>query len=127
MKSAGILNVTGYVGAEIARLLAGHPEVRLAGVTGRSAAGKRLSDVFPHLWQIDLPVTEELPGVDVVFSALPHAAAAETLAPYVAAGVPVVDVSADFRLKRVDEYEAHYKTTHPAPHRAASSCPSWCR
>jgi len=116
MKSAGILNVTGYVGAEIARLLAGHPEVRLAGVTGRSAAGKRLSDVFPHLWQIDLPVTEELPGVDVVFSALPHAAAAETLAPYVEAGVPVVDVSADFRLKRVDEYEAHYKTTHPAPH-----------
>jgi N-acetyl-gamma-glutamyl-phosphate reductase len=116
MKSAGILNVTGYAGAELARLLHGHPEVKLAAVTGRSAAGKRLPDVFPHLWQLDLPVTEELPNVDVVFSALPHAAAAEQLAPYIEAGVPVVDASADFRLKRIDEYEAHYKTTHPAPH-----------
>jgi N-acetyl-gamma-glutamyl-phosphate reductase len=116
MKRAGILNVTGYAGAELARLLAGHPEVQLAGVTGRSAAGKRLPEIFPHLWQLDLPIAEELPDVDVVFSALPHAAAAEQLAPYVEAGVPVVDVSADFRLKRVDEYERYYKTSHPAPH-----------
>jgi N-acetyl-gamma-glutamyl-phosphate reductase len=116
MKTAGILNVTGYAGAELARLLLGHPEVRIAGVTGRSAAGKRLPQVFPHLWQLDLPVTEELPDVDVVFSALPHAAAAEQLAPFIEAGVPVLDISADFRLKRVDEYERHYNTTHPAPH-----------
>jgi N-acetyl-gamma-glutamyl-phosphate reductase len=116
MKRVGILNVTGYVGAELARLLHGHPEVRLAGVTGRSAAGKRLQEVFPHLWQLDMPITEELPEVDVVLSALPHATAAEQIAPYVDAGVPVVDASADFRLKRVDEYEAHYKITHPAAH-----------
>lgn len=116
MKTAGILNVTGYAGAELARLLHGHPDVRLAAVTGRSAAGKRLPDVFPHLWAIDLPIAEALPDVDVVFSALPHAAAAEQLVPYVEAGVPVVDMSADFRLKRVDEYEAAYKVTHPAPH-----------
>jgi len=116
MKTAGILNVTGYAGAELARLLHGHPEVRIGGVTGRSAAGKRLPEVFPHLWPLDLPITEELPDVDIVFSALPHAAAAAQLAPYVEAGVPVIDLSADFRLKRVDEYEAHYKTTHPAAH-----------
>ena len=116
MKTAGILNVTGYAGAELARLLHGHPNVRLAAVTGRSAAGKRLPDVFPHLWAIDLPIVETLPDVDVVFSALPHAAAAEQLVPYIEAGTPVVDMSADFRLKRVDEYEAAYKVTHPAAH-----------
>ncbi len=114
--TVGILNVTGYAGSELARLLHGHPDVRLAAVTGRSAAGKRLPDVFPHLWTLDLPITESLEGVDVVFSALPHAAAAEQLVPYIEAGTPVIDLSADFRLKRVNEYESFYKVTHPAPH-----------
>ena len=113
--TAGILNVTGYAGSELARLLHGHPHVRLAGVTGRSAVGQRLSDIFPHLWAIDLPVEESLGEVDVVFSALPHAAAAEQLVPYIDAGVAVIDLSADFRLKQVAEYEARYKVTHPAP------------
>jgi N-acetyl-gamma-glutamyl-phosphate reductase len=113
---AGILNVTGYAGAEIARLLHGHPAVTIAGVTGRSAAGKRLPEVFPHLFAVDLPITEGLPdGVDVVLSALPHAAAAGQLLPYIDAGVPVVDLSADFRLRDVTAYEAAYKTAHPAP------------
>ena len=76
-------------------------------VTGRSAAGKRLAEVFPHLWQIDMPILESLPteGIDVVLSALPHAAAAEQLIPYIRAGVPVVDASADFRLRDVEAYE----------------------
>ena len=104
--TVGILNVTGYAGSELARLLHGHPNVRIAGVTGRSAAGKRLPEIFPHLWAIDLPIAEALDDVDLVFSALPHAAAAEQLVPYIEAGVPVIDLSADFRLKRVEEYEA---------------------
>ena len=54
--NVGILNVTGYVGAELARLLHVHPNVRIVGVTGRSAAGKRLSEVFPHLFAMDLPI-----------------------------------------------------------------------
>ncbi len=113
---AGILNVTGYAGAELARLLHGHPDVEIAAITGRSAAGKRLPEIYPHLWPLDLPIVDALPGgLDLVFSALPHAAAAEQLRPYVEAGTPVIDVSADFRLKRVADYEAAYKTTHPAP------------
>ncbi len=113
---AGILNVTGYAGAELARLLYAHPQVELAAVTGRSAAGKRLAEVFPHLWRADQPVLESLPdGLDVVFSALPHAAAAEQLAPIIRAGTPVVDLSADFRLKDIALYEKTYATTHPAP------------
>ncbi|MFC1846320.1 N-acetyl-gamma-glutamyl-phosphate reductase, partial [Chloroflexota bacterium] len=56
---AGIINVTGYAGAELARLLYGHPEVELCSVTGRSAAGQKLADVFPHMADIDLPVTAD--------------------------------------------------------------------
>jgi len=117
MTRAGIINVTGYAGSELARLLHAHPDVDLVAVTGRSAAGKRLPEVFPHLWQVDLPITESLDdaNVDVVLSALPHAASAEQLLPYIERGMPVIDLSADFRLKRVDEYESHYKVTHPAP------------
>jgi N-acetyl-gamma-glutamyl-phosphate reductase len=120
--NVGILNVTGYAGAELARLLHGHPEVRIAAVTGRSAAGKRLPDVFPHLWAIDLPIDESLPeGIDVVLSTLPHGAAAAQLLPYIDAGVPVIDLSADFRLHRVEDYEAAYSVTHPAPQLLASA------
>jgi N-acetyl-gamma-glutamyl-phosphate reductase len=112
---AGIINVTGYVGAELARLLAGHPNVEVTSVTGRSQAGKRLPEVFPHLWSLDLPIDEEVaPDVDVVISALPHAAAAKALAPHVAAGTPVIDCSADFRLHDPSTYEQWYGE-HPQP------------
>jgi N-acetyl-gamma-glutamyl-phosphate reductase len=114
MTKVGLLNVTGYVGAELAKLLHGHPHVELAQVTGRSAAGKRLPEAFPHLWMVDLPIREDLDGVDVVVSALPHGAAAEQLLPYIRAGIPVVDASADFRLKRAEEYERWYNVAHPA-------------
>lgn len=115
MIRAGIINVTGYVGAELARLLGGHPDVEIVGVTGRSQAGKRLADVYPHLWSIDMPIEEALTGdVDVVLSALPHAAAAEALRPYVEAGTPVIDCSADFRLHDQEDYERWYGE-HPTP------------
>ncbi len=56
----GIINVTGYAGVEQARLLSQHPAVELASVTGRSAAGQRLDDVFPHLASLDLTIEAEL-------------------------------------------------------------------
>jgi len=110
----GIINVTGYMGAEAARLLHGHPEVEVTSVTGRSAAGKPLGEVFPHLAPLGLTVQEELGEVDAVFSALPHGAGVQTLLPYIERGVPVLDMSADFRLRRVEEYEPWYGE-HPAP------------
>lgn len=121
MVRAGIINVTGYIGAEAARILAGHPDVDLASVTGRSAAGKALGEVFPHLAALGLTVQSELGDVDVVFSALPHAASAEALLPYIRRGVPVIDLSADFRLKDAAEYEAWYKVAHPAPELLATA------
>ncbi|MCZ6891256.1 MAG: N-acetyl-gamma-glutamyl-phosphate reductase [Chloroflexi bacterium] len=113
---AGIINVTGYAGQELARLLWHHPEVELVSVTGRSAAGKRLPEVLPHLWAIDLPVTERVEdSVDVVFSALPSGASAEALAPLVEDGVKAVDIAADFRLHDPETFKRAYKMDHPAP------------
>ena len=113
---AAIINVTGYVGAELARLLAQHPAVEIVCVTGRSEVGKRLPEVFPHLWSVDLPIVAEVEGeVDVIFSGLPHAAAAERLTPFIEQGVPVIDASADFRLYDEEVYEQWYGE-HPAPH-----------
>lgn len=113
---AGIINVTGYAGSELARLLHRHPGVELVSVTGRSAAGKPLADVFPHLRGLNLTVEPEITrSVDIVFSALPHAASAEALGPFLKSGVRCIDISADFRLKDRAEYESWYKVTHPCP------------
>ena len=112
----GIINVTGYAGVELARILHGHADADIACVTGRSAAGTRLGEVFPHLSALDLAIAEDLDkSVDVVFSALPHGASAERLAPLIQHGVKTVDISADFRLRNVDEYQTWYNTTHPCP------------
>ncbi len=115
MISAGIINVTGYMGAEAARILRRHPRVKLTSVTGRSGAGKPLGSIYPHLDPLGLDVTEEVGDVDVVISALPHAASALALLPLIDKGTPVIDLSADFRLKSVSEYESWYKVTHPRP------------
>lgn len=116
MTRAAILNVTGYAGAELARILHHHPDVDLVSVTGRSAAGKDLAEVFPHLRDIELTISPDVDEpVDVVFSALPHAASAERVGPFLEHGVAVVDISADFRLKDRDIYESWYQVDHPYP------------
>ncbi len=116
MVKAGIINVTGYAGVELARILARHPEVEIAAATGRRAAGRKLGEVFPHLASTDLVITEDVTeSVDIVFSALPHAASAERLGPMVSDGVKAVDISADFRLKDESEYKDWYAVSHPYP------------
>src|SRR4030042_1952097 len=99
MVRVGIINVTGYAGAELARLLYLHPEAQVVAVSGRSAAGKALSQVFPHLWPLELTVAEEVGDVDFAFSALPHAASAEAVAPLVRRGPPGGGISAGLRLR----------------------------
>ena len=112
----GIINVTGYAGAELARLLLRHPDVELTQMTGRSAAGKMLGDVFPHLDGLELQIDPALDAsVDFVFSALPHAASAAALGDFIDAGIPCVDISADFRIKDLATYSAWYKVKHPCP------------
>ncbi len=111
----GIINVTGYAGVELARLLYKHPKVKLSSITGRSAAGQKLADVFPHLADIDMTITAELDEVDFAFSAMPHKASAEVILPLIERGIKVVDISADFRLKDADKYPQWYDFVHPAP------------
>ena len=112
----GIINVTGYAGCELVRILRHHPEVEIASVTGRSAAGQPLGEVFPHLNNMDLDITADLcDDLDLVFSALPHKASAEACIPLLEQGVKVVDISADFRLKQADVYSQWYGVDHPDP------------
>jgi N-acetyl-gamma-glutamyl-phosphate reductase len=124
MVSVSIVNVTSYAGLELLRLLAQHPQFELTSVTGRSAAGKRLGEVFPHAAftapgsfadTSRLVLTEEPGQTDLAFVCLPHAAAAESVVTLLERGIKVVDLSADFRLRDVAVYEEWYKHTHPAP------------
>jgi N-acetyl-gamma-glutamyl-phosphate reductase len=109
------MGATGYAGAELARLLYRHPHVELASVSGAEGIGQRLGEFFPQLHPIDLTIKEQLDDVDLVLAALPHAVAATLLLPWIDRGKRVIDLSADFRLKDVSEYELWYKVTHPRP------------
>jgi N-acetyl-gamma-glutamyl-phosphate reductase len=117
----GIINVTGYAGVELARILYQHPEVELASVTGRSAAGQSLSQVFPHLAGINLTIKATLGDVGLVFSAMPHKESAREVIPLFERGIKVVDISADFRLKDAAEYQQWYGFSHPAPNLLAKA------
>ena len=112
---AGIINVTGYAGVELARLLYRHPEVEITSVTGRSAAGQKLGTVFPHLASLGLTITAELGDVDIAFSALPQKESVNEVIPLLKRGIKVVDISADFRLKDAADYPKWYGFKHPAP------------
>ena len=114
-----ILGASGYTGAELVRLAATHPGLRIAGLSANSKAGRAMGAVFPHLRHLDLPdlVTIEnldLSGIDLVFCALPHATSQNVIA-----GLPrdlkVVDLSADFRLRDPADYEKWYGKPHAAP------------
>ena len=123
----GILNVTGYAGLELIRLLAWHPEMQIVAATGRSQAGKRLAEVFPFTDLFPdgdlgaMTITEEITtGVDLVFSGLPHKASAEALLPFIRDGIPVVDIAADFRLHDPNTYKEWYQE-HPCPEHLESA------
>jgi N-acetyl-gamma-glutamyl-phosphate reductase len=115
MVKVGIINVTGYVGMELARLLHRHPQVELASITGRSAVGQRMGEVLPHLADIAMVIEPELGEVTLVFSALPHKTSAEAVVAALERGIKVIDISADFRLREAKDYESWYGFTHPSP------------
>jgi N-acetyl-gamma-glutamyl-phosphate reductase len=113
---AGVINVTGYVGAELARLLHHHPQVELVTVTGRSAAGQKLGDVFPNFAGTNYVIKAELDSeIDIAFSAMPHKSSIDIVPSLLKQGIKVVDASADFRLKNAGEYPKWYGFTHPSP------------
>ena len=113
---AGIINVTGYIGAELARLLCQHPQVKLVSVTGRSAAGQRLGDVFASFAGTDYAIEVELGGrIDIAFSAMPHKGSIDVVPALLKRGIKTIDASSDFRLKNAAQYPKWYGFTHPSP------------
>jgi N-acetyl-gamma-glutamyl-phosphate reductase len=116
----GIVGGTGYTGVELLRLLAGHPSTELVAITSRSEKGKPVSELFPNLRGIvDMPFTEptvaNLKDCDVVFFATPHGVAQNLVPEILAAGIRVVDLSADFRIRDIDIWEKWYAQKHAAP------------
>jgi N-acetyl-gamma-glutamyl-phosphate reductase len=116
---AGIVGAAGFAGIEAARLVLTHPEFELVAATSNELAGCKLSDLYPNFLGVtdlaftahdDAPLTE----CDVVFLAVPHTAAIAQAPALVQAGVAVIDLSADFRLKDPAVYEQWYKVKHTA-------------
>src|SRR3954453_8057713 len=120
MVKVGIVGGTGYTGVELLRLLVQHPEVELRAITSRKEAGTAVAAMFPGLRRhVGLTFTDASPqalkGCDVVFFATPNGVAMNDARAVLEAGARIVDLSADFRIREVAEWERWYKVKHGAP------------
>lgn len=126
MIKVGVVGGTGYTGVELLRLLAQHPGVELKAITSRGEAGLPVADMFPSLRKrvglcfVD-PQSADLSSCDVVFFATPNGIAMQQAAELVAAGVKVIDLAADFRIKDVTEWEKWYGMKHACPELVAEA------
>ena len=112
----GIVGGTGYTGVELLRLLAQHPQAEIVAITSRGDAGTAVSGMFPSLrGRVDLrfedPAKANLLACDVVFFATPNGIAMQQAPVLLEAGVRVIDLAADFRIKDVAEWEKWYGMT----------------
>ena len=120
MIRTAILGASGYVGGELLRLIAAHPELAPAKLYGESKAGQPIAAAHPHLAAAYPDAAFEkfdgsLDGIDLVFAALPHGHSQELAAPILDKGIPFVDLGADFRLDDGATYERWYGHAHGAP------------
>ena len=114
----GILGATGYVGAELVRLLERHPAVRIVALAARNRDGVPLGEAFTHLAETGHRIDAGLPDpseLDVAMLALPHGQAAAIAPALASSGLLVVDLGADFRLADPADYREFYDLDHPAP------------
>ncbi len=120
MIKAGIVGGTGYTGVELLRLLAMHPAVELVAITSRGEKGVRVSELFPNLrGRVDLTFIEPddtvLKSCDMVFFATPNGTAMKSASTLLEAGVRIIDLAADFRLRQVEDWEQWYGMSHACP------------
>ncbi|MFT6445866.1 N-acetyl-gamma-glutamyl-phosphate reductase [Sulfitobacter pontiacus] len=113
-----ILGASGYTGAELIRLIAGHSFMQIKALGANSKAGQTIAEVFPHLRHLDLPALvtiEEIDfsDIDLCFCALPHKTSQEVIA-NLPKDLKIVDLSADFRLRDPEAYAKWYGNPHAA-------------
>ena len=122
MIKVGVVGGTGYTGVELLRLLAQHPDVTITAITSRGEAGTRVADMFPSLrghvsLKFSDPAVARLNQCDLVFFATPNGIAMKQAPELLDAGVKVIDLAADFRLKDAAIWEKWYGIPH--------ECPQW--
>jgi N-acetyl-gamma-glutamyl-phosphate/LysW-gamma-L-alpha-aminoadipyl-6-phosphate reductase len=117
----GIVGGSGYVGGELLRLLLLHPEVEVTVVTSRQSVGEYVFNVHPNLRGltqlkfVPLDVAELQNNCDMVFTATPHGGSVNVVPKLLDAGLKVIDMSADFRLKNPEDYDKWYGWKHAHP------------
>jgi len=116
--SIAILGASGYTGAELVRLIATHPGIKIVALSGDRKAGMEMRDVFAHLRHLDLPPLQKIEEIDfsridLAFCALPHATSQAVIAA-LPRNLKIVDLSADFRLRDPADYEKWYGKPHSA-------------
>ncbi len=117
-----IVGATGYVGAELIRLLALHPNVIITGLVGRERKGDPIAHIHPHLATSDLRVFDHVPDdAEAVFLALPHGTVANRIDEFLDRGQAVIDLGPDFRLHDPADYPAWYHFDHPRPELLATA------
>ena len=117
-QNIAILGASGYTGAELIRLIAGHSSMKITALGANSKAGQSMAEVFPHLRHLDLPTLvtiEEIDfsQIDLCFCALPHKTSQEVIAA-LPKDLKIVDLSADFRLRDPEDYAKWYGNEHAA-------------
>jgi N-acetyl-gamma-glutamyl-phosphate reductase len=119
--SVAILGASGFVGAELLRLCAGHEALSPSLLFGDSQAGVAIGEVHPHLalaypdMKVERYAPDALDGIGLVFAALPHGQSQAIAPEIIARGIPFVDLGADFRLNDAASYESWYHEPHLAP------------
>ncbi|MCJ7616552.1 MAG: N-acetyl-gamma-glutamyl-phosphate reductase [Desulfobacterales bacterium] len=115
MARVGVVGATGYAGAELVRILSGHPDVELTVLTSRQYAGERFDKVYPSMTGVVDLICEKLSidsfceRTDIVFIALPHKVAMQLVPDFIKRDKKVIDLSADFRFKDISLYESFYQ------------------